>query len=55
MITGLSLDEYKMNPGQLLVCAATQSQYKGFSEVVAYSLDIKLDFEVVSSFRMSWE
>ena len=52
MITGLSLDEYKMNPedtGFLMICVATQSQIKEHSEVIAYVLDIKYDFEVVSS------
>ena len=43
-----------MSDGLLMICVATQSAYKGKSEVVAYAVDPKLDFEVRETFRLLW-
>ena len=54
MIMGVSCDEYKGQEGKLMLCVSTKSDKYMRSEVLAYVLDPKLDFEVVQTFRIEW-
>lgn len=47
MIMGLTVDEYKGTAGTLMLCVSTKSDKHHVSEVLAYVLDPKLDFEVL--------
>ena len=53
MIVSMAIEQHK-GGSNVIVCAGTQSKKKDRSEVVAYILDPKLEFEVLQSYRWTW-
>jgi len=49
----MSVEKHKMS-GKLLLVLGTKSKKPGKSEIVAYRLDPKLEFEVIESQRWIW-
>ena len=53
MIVQMTVEEHKLS-GNILLCLGTQSKMDMVSEVVAYLLHPKLEFEVIESYRWKW-
>jgi len=53
MIVAMSVEEQKGSKN-LILCLGTQSKNVKKSEVVAYVLDPRLEFEVIQSYRWIW-
>jgi hypothetical protein len=54
MIVQMSIDEHKSS-GNLILCLGTQNKSSNKkSEVIAYILDPRLEFEVLESYRWVW-
>ena len=53
MIVQMSVEKHKMS-GKLLLVLGTKSKKPTKSEIVAYRLDPKLEFEVIESHRWVW-